>query len=191
MQHTIEPFKEQINRAIDRNDPQAAASAIEIRFPATFSFKAWRVIRYFGEAMFLYLYKDKLVVTDEGLELTDYGDGTAEAPYGGPRWVGENLNELELWLESIADEYDASEIEILGWKVQEENDAPTLNEDGKIMNETIKKQILEIRRSGEVNMLDARTVQSIANREGYYELVVYLEEHRDKYAHFIFTGEES
>jgi hypothetical protein len=33
-------------------------------------------------------------------------------------------------------------------------------------------------------------VQYIANREGYYELVVFLEEHRKEYVHFIMTGEE-
>jgi len=58
------------------------------------------------------------------------------------------------------------------------------------MTETIKKQILAIRDSGETNMFDTRMVQYIANREGYYELVVFLEEHRKEYVHFIMTGEE-
>lgn len=58
------------------------------------------------------------------------------------------------------------------------------------MTETIKKQILAIRDSGETNMFDTRMVQYIANREGYYELVVYLEEHHKEYVHFIMTGEE-
>lgn len=57
------------------------------------------------------------------------------------------------------------------------------------MNTTIKKQIIAIRDSGETNMLDTRTVQYIANREGFYELVVYLEEHKREYVKFIFTGE--
>lgn len=56
------------------------------------------------------------------------------------------------------------------------------------MTETIKKQIEAIRRSGEANMLDANAVQWIANRENYFELVVYLEEHRKEYADYIFTG---
>jgi hypothetical protein len=56
------------------------------------------------------------------------------------------------------------------------------------MNETIGKQIMEIRDSGETNMLDTRMVQYIANREGFYELVVYLEEHKRGYINFIFTG---
>ena len=37
-------------------------------------------------------------------------------------------------------------------------------------------------------MLDTRMVQVIANRMGFYELVVYLEEHRREYVRFIFTG---
>ena len=37
-------------------------------------------------------------------------------------------------------------------------------------------------------MFDANMVQYIANRERYYELVVYLQEHRKEYANFILTG---
>ena len=57
------------------------------------------------------------------------------------------------------------------------------------MSETVKKQILAIRDTGLTNMFDIRTVQRIANDRKFYELVVYLEEHRREYAHFIFTGE--
>ena len=56
------------------------------------------------------------------------------------------------------------------------------------MTETVKRQILKIRNSGETNMFDTRAVQYIANREGYYELVVYLEKHKKEYANFILTG---
>lgn len=56
------------------------------------------------------------------------------------------------------------------------------------MNETIRKQIMKIRDSGETNMLDTRMVQVIANRMGFYELVIYLEEHKREYVNFIFTG---
>ena len=59
------------------------------------------------------------------------------------------------------------------------------------MTEKIRAQIMAIRDSGETNMLDIRMVQYIANREGYYELVTYLEEHRKEYWHFIMTGEEA
>ena len=56
------------------------------------------------------------------------------------------------------------------------------------MNETIGKQIMEIRDSGETNMLDTRMVQYIANREGFYELVLFIEKHKKEYVNFIFTG---
>jgi hypothetical protein len=45
-----------------------------------------------------------------------------------------------------------------------------------MMTKKIKEQILAVRDSGETNMLDTRGVQWIANREGYYELVIYIEE---------------
>lgn len=56
------------------------------------------------------------------------------------------------------------------------------------MNATVKKQILVVRATGETNMLDTRMVQVVANRMGFYELVIYLEEHRTEYANFILTG---
>lgn len=57
------------------------------------------------------------------------------------------------------------------------------------MTETIKNQILAIRDMGETNMFDTRTVQYIANRECFFELVLYLEDHRKEYTRFILTGE--
>ena len=57
------------------------------------------------------------------------------------------------------------------------------------MESVVKKQILAVRDSGETNMFDLNTVQRIAMREGFYELVAYLEDHRSEYCHFIMTGE--
>ena len=37
-------------------------------------------------------------------------------------------------------------------------------------------------------MFDVNAVQYIANREGYYELVVYLMDNRKEYCSFIMTG---
>jgi hypothetical protein len=39
------------------------------------------------------------VVTDEALELSEYGDGSHEAPFGAPRWVCDSWEELEQILE--------------------------------------------------------------------------------------------
>jgi len=57
-----------------------------------------------------------------------------------------------------------------------------------MMTSKIKEQILAIRDSGETNMLLVNSVQWIANREGYYELVIYLEDNRQEYWNFIMTG---
>jgi hypothetical protein len=56
------------------------------------------------------------------------------------------------------------------------------------MTETVRKQIMAVRDSGETNMLDTDVVQIVADRMGFYELVIYLEEHRREYASFIITG---
>ena len=58
------------------------------------------------------------------------------------------------------------------------------------MNEKVKKQVFAVRGTGLTNMLDTRMVQRIANELGFYELVLYLEEHNGEYAHFILTGED-
>ena len=57
------------------------------------------------------------------------------------------------------------------------------------MTDTIKQQILAIRDTALTNMFDVNMVQRIANDMGFYELVIYLEDHRREYAHFILTGE--
>lgn len=56
------------------------------------------------------------------------------------------------------------------------------------MNEKIREQILTIRNSGLTNMFDVARVQSIANELSFYELVVYLIDHRAEYSRFILTG---
>jgi len=57
------------------------------------------------------------------------------------------------------------------------------------MTETIKKQILAIRDTGLTNMFDVNVVQRLAYERDFYELVIYLEEHRSEYVKFIMTGE--
>jgi len=54
----------------------------------------------------------------------------------------------------------------------------------------VHQQLEAIRQSGEINMLDRNGVQFIANREEYYELVVWIEDNRDAYAQGIFHGFE-
>lgn len=57
------------------------------------------------------------------------------------------------------------------------------------MDEKIKKQILEIRSSGLTNMFDLPMVQRLAFDRNFYELVLFIEEHRDEYIRFILRGD--
>ena len=56
--------------------------------------------------MFPYSYNDHIVVTDESLELTAFGDGSPESPFGFPRYEDNDLRGVELWLEDCADQFD-------------------------------------------------------------------------------------
>ena len=58
------------------------------------------------------------------------------------------------------------------------------------MDKKVREQIMAIRDSGEVNMMDARTVQRIADVRGFLELSLFLQGHRREYTHFILTGGE-
>ena len=57
------------------------------------------------------------------------------------------------------------------------------------MDEKVKEQILAIRDTGLTNMFDVNTVQQMAYERDFYELVLYLEDHRKEYVNFILTGE--
>ncbi len=58
------------------------------------------------------------------------------------------------------------------------------------MNETIRNQILAIRDTGLTNMFDVHMVQRLAYERNYFELVIFLEEHRKEYVRFILYGDE-
>lgn len=57
------------------------------------------------------------------------------------------------------------------------------------MTDKVREQILAVRATGRTNMFDTNAVQVIADEMHFYELVVFIEEHKDKYARFILTGE--
>ena len=57
------------------------------------------------------------------------------------------------------------------------------------MDAKVREQILAVRDSGETNMFDTKMVQWIANRDNYFELVIFIEEHKSEYLYFIMTGE--
>lgn len=58
------------------------------------------------------------------------------------------------------------------------------------MDSKVKEQILAIRDTALTNMFDTRAVQHIAHEMNFFELVIFLEEHKNKYVRFILTGEE-
>lgn len=57
------------------------------------------------------------------------------------------------------------------------------------ITDKIREQILAVRKTGRTNMFDVPMVQYIANEMRFYELVIFLEEHRSEYVNFILTGE--
>ena len=62
---------------------------------------------------------------------------------------------------------------------------------GKVkINETALEQLLSIRDSGETNMFAFNTVQRIAYENGFFELVTWMEEHKDEYGALIMYGAE-
>lgn len=59
-----------------------------------------------------------------------------------------------------------------------------------MITEKIKEQIFAVRGSGAANMCDMAAVQRAAFDRDFYELVLFIEEHRDAYWDFILTGKE-
>lgn len=58
------------------------------------------------------------------------------------------------------------------------------------MTDKVREQILAVRATGRTNMFDTNAVQVIADEMHFYDLVVFIEEHKDNYARFILTGEQ-
>lgn len=58
------------------------------------------------------------------------------------------------------------------------------------MTDEIREQIMAIRDSGLTNMFDINTVQRLANERDYFDLVLYIEDHKAQYVKFILTGQE-
>lgn len=56
------------------------------------------------------------------------------------------------------------------------------------MTDKVKEQILAIRDTGLTNMFDISRVKKVASEMDYYELVVFIEENKEEYIKFIFTG---
>lgn len=54
----------------------------------------------------------------------------------------------------------------------------------------VKKQILQVRDTALINMLDFQGVKQVAIDLGLLELVAYIDEHPEEYGDFILYGKE-
>jgi len=58
------------------------------------------------------------------------------------------------------------------------------------IDDIVRKQIMAVRKSPDApNMFDVNAVMRIANREKYFDLVVFIMEHRREYSNFVLTGD--
>ncbi len=57
------------------------------------------------------------------------------------------------------------------------------------MTQTVFDQIMSIRSGGKVNMCDINAVQRLAFDSGLFDLVLYIEEDKRRYFHFILSGQ--
>ena len=57
------------------------------------------------------------------------------------------------------------------------------------MNQRIKEQIIAIRDTGLTNMFDTLYVQRLAYERYFLDLVLFIEDHKKDYFHFILKGE--
>lgn len=94
--------------AIDKQnlDGVYGATAEAIEWPEGLSEKAQRALNYLDDTAYLFRYLGKYIITDESLWLTEYGDGTMDNPFGCPRTTLDSLEEIEPWLESVANELE-------------------------------------------------------------------------------------
>lgn len=58
------------------------------------------------------------------------------------------------------------------------------------MDEKIKEQIIAIRNTGKTNMFDTAAVQWLAFDAGYFELVIFIQDHVADYVQYIIHGDE-
>ena len=58
------------------------------------------------------------------------------------------------------------------------------------MTEEIREQIMAIRDTGLTNMFDLNAVQRLAYERDFFDLVMFIEEHKPEYVKFILTGRE-
>lgn len=57
------------------------------------------------------------------------------------------------------------------------------------MDDKLKREIIAVAQTGKSNMFNLPVVQRIAFEMNFYELVMFIEEHRDEYVRFILHGD--
>lgn len=90
-------------KPMDMNDRKSEGMAIELALPYGFSDKAKACWAYMEDTVFLFEYKNRLIVTDDDFQLTDHGNGSPSSAFGGPRWKYDSWEELEKALENAYD----------------------------------------------------------------------------------------
>ena len=118
---------------IDMNDRIGERTAAELALPDNFSDKAKACWEYYKGAAYIFEYKGRLVITDESLYLTDHGDGSHSAPFGGPRWVCDSWEDVERNLEQNYDEVADPELNSGIEPTADERHIMRLNANGVIM----------------------------------------------------------
>ena len=58
-----------------------------------------------------------------------------------------------------------------------------------LLTDKVFEQIMCVRSGASCNMFDLNAVQRAAYDNDLFELVLFIEEHKAEYVHFIFTGE--
>lgn len=86
-------------KPVDMNDRESEGTAVGLTLPRNFSDKAKACWEYFTGSAFIFEYKNKLIITDEALDLTAH-----DKPFGSPRWVCGSWDELEQILEETYDD---------------------------------------------------------------------------------------
>lgn len=58
-----------------------------------------------------------------------------------------------------------------------------------MMDEKMREEVLKVRTSGICNMLDLPFVQRVAFDNNFFDLVLFISDHKDEYVRFILYGD--
>lgn len=58
-----------------------------------------------------------------------------------------------------------------------------------MMDKKVREEVLKVRASGICNMLDLPFVQRVAFDNNFFDLVLFISDHKDEYVRFILYGD--